>query len=61
MLAAEQDMSDRLSAESAKTAGAIAALEALRQQQQLLQQELAAAQATARTVPALQVGGDRTA
>lgn len=52
-----QELSDRLKEESARTAEAIGAADAARQQQNAVQAELAAAQAQARMVPGLQVGG----
>jgi hypothetical protein len=50
-----QDLSDRLQEEASRTADAIAAADTSRQQQHVMQAELAAAQATARMVPGLQV------
>jgi hypothetical protein len=52
-----QELSDRLKEEASRTADAIAAADTARQQQHVLQAELAAAQTTARMVPGLQVGG----
>jgi chromosome segregation ATPase len=49
-----QDLSDRLREEASRTADAIAAADTARQQQHVMQAELAAAQATARMVPGLQ-------
>jgi hypothetical protein len=51
-----QELSDRLKEESSRTAEAITAADTARQQQHLLQAELAASQTTARMVPGLQVG-----
>ncbi|WIA35453.1 hypothetical protein OEZ86_003892 [Tetradesmus obliquus] len=48
------DVSDRLREEASRTADAIAAADTARQQQHVLQAELAAAQASARMVPGLQ-------